>query len=142
MNRNEVKDTARDIIRRKRHDDIHTFLETSDQPEIMVSAILYSLGFIYVLHEELENRLEFFAGHAERDMSHKLSIIRTDKGIDIDGTLSDLMEKIFCIANAIEHDTGEWIYLPNEIRQLRIRQFCDNLDVSQYFFQTVLANWN
>jgi hypothetical protein len=104
-----------------------------------LATLIFASGFTYVNVENKNDMTLFFAGNIDADFQEILTYCKDTKIVD--GYYCETIKKVYAIVHAIEHDLNSILLWPFEMRQRRIEDFCNEMQIDRSFFHTVLINW-
>jgi len=104
-----------------------------------VLSLLKANGFPYVIHQEESDEIIFFAGYELNSLKKVLSINLKSK--EYTGEFKTIIEKTYLTAYALEEDLRDAPFWTPEMRQSRIQQILERINIDMDFYNNVLRNW-
>lgn len=140
INCDDVIRQTRDYLVSNQVNNLEEALKKSKFPIRLLAALLYAWGFPYVESVEKENGVDIKAGYHHEELETK--IFYDIESNNISGELSYTLKKVFMLVNAIENELTSAAILPSEMRQQRVEEVIDAVQVKKSFFKHVLRNWS
>ncbi|MEZ9893429.1 helix-turn-helix domain-containing protein [Vibrio lentus] len=145
-NGNNVMDTSRgkeflqEVFYHRQYKSLGELVVSGDENVVdAIMALIGANGFPYKENKVATGKVAFMAGHARNDLKEVL-YFDTEKNI-IKGELKCILEKTYLVLLAIEKDLREAVYWPQEMRQQRIAQIIEDLEIDRNFYSHILKNW-
>ena len=105
----------------------------------LLAAIVYALGFGHVQVNKVGPDLKVYSGYDSAGLSEVLAF--SPQTQELHGRFADMAPKIYAVIRAIENELTDAIYLPPEMRKLRVLAVCDAIGIGEEQYRSVLANW-
>jgi len=138
MERPETMQQARDLVLRGSHHSLGRALADCQEPLVLLTGVLYAMGFPYVEAEPDETGIRLSAGHWPGNLMEQV-VWRNDQ---VSGPLAEAMEAAFAIIHSIEFDLDSALLLPPDLRGRRVAEVVRRHGVDSDFFNIVLRNWS
>ena len=104
----------------------------------VLAALLYASGFYYVAVDESGGTAKYFAGPTADSASFQLAL-KINTG-ELSGAASNLVDIVYLVLDAIEHELSAAVYLPPDMKRRRVQAVCRRLGIEESFFSLVLRN--
>lgn len=120
-------------------DTLQEALKVAPSPHDLLLRLIQATTQSDVLSFEKANgELSFTVNSMLGDGPIELSLTASN---DLKGTSVELIEKVYSVVVAIETKLGSAMFLPSELRRIRINEVCEQLHVSDRAFNGIVRNW-
>lgn len=140
MKRKKAIYKAKSLAIENPNKDLLQVLNSSQEAEALLSALLYARGFSYVFSNNKGNQLVFLAGNSKSDLTEKLNFNK--KTQELSGLYKDEIIHVYAIVDAIENRSSAIDLYPFDKRVKEINSLCREIGVSPTDYEITLRNWN
>ncbi len=139
LDRESTMRESKDCMHQNRFMSFQDALKKMPDAIDFLAALIFASGFTYVYIEDTNKKVLFFASNVNNDFQEILTYCKATNIVE--GQYYETIKTVFSIVTAIEHDLNSILLWPNEMRQRKIEEFCNDMQIDRAFFQTVLKNW-
>jgi hypothetical protein len=138
MNKKDVMTDVINGIESGKIKDFNDVLLSLSNPQKMIAAGLFSLGFNNVDSNDVNGLVTFEFNRISED---KKQVVFDSVNRKLSGDLAVDIEKAFNLGVAIETRLSDAMLYPHDMRQKIIASTCAEIGIEDSFYALVLSNW-